>query len=67
MPAIFSSDGRSFGFLKTEASVRMGLKAVLMLNRYPGPISLEHRVPRQGQQGQDGGFVGQTLVGQHFQ
>ena len=33
----------------------------------PCPISLEHRVPRQGQQGQDGGFVGQTLVGQHFQ
>lgn len=31
MPAIFSSDGRSFGFLKTEASVRMGLKAVFML------------------------------------
>ena len=30
MPAIFSSDGRSFGFLKTEASVRMGLKAVLI-------------------------------------
>ena len=32
MPAIFSSDGQSFGFLKTEASVRMGLKAVFMLN-----------------------------------
>ena len=29
----FSSDGRSFGFLKTEARVRMGLKAVFMLNR----------------------------------
>ena len=29
MPAIFSSDGRSFGFLKTEASVRMGLKSVV--------------------------------------
>ena len=67
----FSSYGRSFGFLKTEASVRMGLKAVFMLSVavciLPCPISLEHRVPRQGQQGQDGGFVGQTLFGQHFQ
>ena len=66
MPAIFSSDGRSFGFLKTEASVRMGLKAVLLCVS-PCPISLEHGVPRQGQQDQDGDFVGQTLVGQHFQ
>ena len=71
MPAIFSSDGRSFGFLKTEASVRMGLKAVFMLNccsvRFTlSDTGLEHRVPRQGQQGQGGGFVGQTLFGQHF-
>lgn len=31
-PAIFSSDGWSFSFLKTEASVRLGFKAVFMLN-----------------------------------
>ena len=29
---VLSSGGRSFSFLKTEASVRMGLKAVFMLN-----------------------------------
>ena len=60
-------------FFEDRSTCAYGLKSSLYVEmlqcafypvRYPLNIA---RVPRQGQQGQDGGFVGQTLVGQHFQ
>lgn len=61
-----------FRFFEDRSKGAYGIKnnlnvELLQCAFLPCPIPLAHRVSGQGQPGRDGGFVGRTLVGQHFQ